>query len=92
MRRNSNSTGKPVFTSSGRIRDFPDQWFLLADVDDSLLQPARRARRWMQVRGPYRASDAGFERTKSSGKPATEAIIRVVDDGDLWKLEHIRVH
>jgi hypothetical protein len=73
--------------ATGRfLRDFADQWFLLRDVDDALLQPARRARKWMQVRGPYRHFEAG------SKQQATEAIIRVVDDGEFWKLEHIRVH
>ncbi len=72
--------------ATGRfLRDFENQWFLLRDVDDSLLQPARRARKWMQVRGPYNP-EAG------SKQQATEAIIRVVDDGEFWKLEHIRVH
>ncbi len=72
--------------ATGRfLRDFENQWFLLRDVDDSLLQPARRARKWMQVRGPYNPEDG-------SKQPATEAIIRVVDEKDFWKLEHIRVY
>ncbi len=72
--------------ATGRfLRDFENQWFLLRDVDDSLLQPARRARKWMQVRGPYNP-EAG------SKQHATEAIIRVVDEKDFWKLEHIRVY
>lgn len=73
--------------ATGRfLRDFADQWFLLRDVDDSMLQPARRARKWMQVRGPYSHFDAHLK------QQATEAIIRVVDEKNVWKLEHIRVY
>ncbi len=72
--------------ATGRfLRDFENQWFLLRDVDDSLLQPARRARKWMQVRGPYNPETG-------SKQQASEAIIRVVNEIDFWKLEHIRVY
>ena len=43
----------------------------------------------MQVRGPFSTSQlSGTEMWKE----ATGAIIRVVDEDDVWKLEHIRVY
>ena len=85
--------------ATGRfLRDFENQWLLLSDVDRSQLQPARRAKKWLQVRGPYTPSEAHLKQdadlTGGSKKwrEAREAIIRVVDEEEVWKLEHIRVY
>ena len=83
--------------ATGRfLKDFENQWFLLVDVDRSQLQPARRGKGWVQVRGPYNMAEARHRshltQTNKRWKQATEAIIRIVEEDDVWKLEHIRVY
>ncbi len=83
--------------ATGRfLRDFENQWFLLVDVDRERLQPARRGEDWLQVRGPYTTSEARLKAGLTGGvelfKKASEALIRVEQVDDVWKLEFIRVY
>ncbi len=85
--------------ATGRfLANFDDQWFLLVDVDRTKFELARRGPGWVQVLAPYHASETrwmhrthlseGLERWKT----AVEAIVRMVEEDKIWKLEHIRVY
>lgn len=84
--------------ATGRfLEDFDNQWSLLVEVDRTRLRLVRRGRGWVQLRGPCRPTEHRWmaETHLTDGNerwiaPA-EAIIRMVEEERIWKLEHIRV-
>lgn len=83
--------------ATGRfLRDFQSQRLIIVHVNPEMLRPARRGKDWLQVRGPYATEDTPLktELTRSAQrfKRPTEALVRVVKEDDVWKLEHARVY
>ena len=83
--------------ATGRfLREFETQIFLLLDVDRTNIALARRGPNWLHLKGPYELADKRWKhRTHLDDytvlRAAKEVMIRLLKEGGLWKVEHIRV-